>query len=593
MQKLAWFILFLILFSGCKGSSGPSSGDSSATPAASTSASTNINNNQNYVEQNQIISTPTTTDTTQTTTAPVVAVSGGITNQVATTTTAPVPAPIVTTAPEVTVTPAPVATTAATSTVTATPEVTATSTPTPTPTPIATAAPVVAPTPVPVATTAATPTVTATPEVTATPTSTSTPIATATPVVTPTPVATAAPVVTPTPTPAPALAPILATIPLPIEITAPTPILLAQAQAPTPVEVKASIPTPVPTIANAPVTAPVEVAPAPAPTLAPSPIPAPAEIVATAPVEKVAPEVDHKSSDDSDDKNEPKKDDKLPERLVAEEKKAPLNCAFAALPAGSTMKTSDDKTLSISCAEGDDLAYNWSFDGRPLKVDVSSLKVSQLSVGDHVYEVSIRNSRGESSAKMSLTVLSEIKDPNKDPGKGNLWMPPLLADGKTINDGSLIVADGGYSGDEEIYTPGCLMSSKNVDRSLCSQNSFITGILYGNKESYTLTHDKNKIVAIRYLTQKNLESSLIKLFNNDEKSISNNVMISISTKPGDFSVNANCVSVSKKNPQLLLGKNHCEVQGNTNYYINLKILDDCILNSKKQSSCRFKIKMNN
>jgi hypothetical protein len=286
----------------------------------------------------------------------------------------------------------------------------------------------------------------------------------------------------------------------------------------------------------------------------------------------------------------------LPERVPAANEinvkveTEPRNCVISSVPVGNIMYQSESKILSVNCAEGTDLQYSWKLNNTEIKNSLSSINAQNLNIGTNKYLVIISNAIGFAEASFVLEVAPNLNI-LKDPGTG-WWKPPFLADGKTINDGSLIVVDSIINTSneklEQIITPGCLgQKRESNDSRNCLDNNSLSEVLYGSKEIYTLTQEKDQNISIRYKTGKFVDESKISISPVKQRKRVINYIFSISSIPGDFKVDSKCQSDNKK-PEIKISKSQCALKPASTYYLNIKTLDNCSKN-RKYHNCSFKI----
>ena len=91
---------------------------------------------------------------------------------------------------------------------------------------------------------------------------------------------------------------------------------------------------------------------------------------------------------------------------------SPSGCAIGAIPATSTMTTSDAKLLLVTCSSGtNNLVYSWKKDNVTLDNKQLSLAIKNLPPGNYNYSVTVSNSSGASqelSYKVSVGVAASI-----------------------------------------------------------------------------------------------------------------------------------------------------------------------------------------
>jgi hypothetical protein len=103
---------------------------------------------------------------------------------------------------------------------------------------------------------------------------------------------------------------------------------------------------------------------------------------------------------------------------------APSGCYISTALAGTVMKTTESKTLSVNCTQGNNLKYTWK-EGTTTKGTAASLLLSNPTLGTHSYTVTVSNSASSKNVIQTIVVNSATTDYVPSPSPlDKIWVGP-------------------------------------------------------------------------------------------------------------------------------------------------------------------------
>lgn len=174
--------------------------------------------------------------------------------------------------------------------------------------------------------------------------------------------------------------------------------------------------------------------------------------------------------------------------------------------------------------------------------------------------------------------------PTSDPGLfSGLWLPPGTT-GHFVVDQSMPGGDGAVT-----YVPGCA-NQRNYQSTNCLFSAAVREIV--NDSEVLVTANVNQIISIRYrptvTAGQGSRTGWLLVNGQNGGDIKRLTEVSLSTTPGDFSVNAQCRMETSRTGVVRTGSSYCAINANQSiYYLNIRPKEVC-----SGTACVFKIAEN-
>lgn len=279
---------------------------------------------------------------------------------------------------------------------------------------------------------------------------------------------------------------------------------------------------------------------------------------------------------------------------------------FVSLISPSVVSANQSSAITLYGANfqnGAIISYSGTTSGSLPSIFVSPTQLtfsSSFAVGFYTFKVT--NPDGQiSSSGASITVSAGTATntyaptptptpANADPGFNSqghtwtgLWVPKTLADG-TPNPGygtptpELVVVDpsGPLGAGNHTIVPGCANQGDEAYSAPCNTAGYISSTDSATGTGINFSFSAGRILAVRYWSN-SAAGAYYQLYDNQGFNAPSGAITSLSLKPGDFNVDAQCKMGNSANPYVTYGSGYCNppYTANTPYYINITMPAGC------------------